>query len=585
MKVFDLKDSVIKSLEGFVIANPSITLLPKEKFLFRNTDKNKIAIISGGGSGHEPTHAGFIGHGMLAGVVCGEIFSSPSTKQILNSIKLISQSCSGVLIIVKNYTGDVLNFGLATERAKLLGINCKVVVVGDDVAVGRTKGNLVGRRALAGTVLVHKITGSFIEAYPDKYDLEDVAKVSQIVNENIVTIGSSLDHCRVPGRIAKTTLHDNQLELGMGIHNEPGVQILDPIPSTEDLIKKYMLPKLLDPNDKNRYFVEFNNGNDDVVLLINNLGGVSNFMLSAIATQTTEFLRTEYSIEPVQTIVGTLTTAFDGNGFSITLLNSSKCSIKLRETFPEIHSVLDLLNAYTDAPAWPLKHVINSIKSQVNVSIKDDVKIKLCGRYDFQLFSSIMKSAKEHIITQEPYITSLDCEVGDGDCGYTLVAGISEVVDNLDNLSKNYLSEALSQVSDYIETAMGGTSGGIYSILVSGLSYGVSKCCKDKDMVITPKLFAKALEISLEGLYKYTKARPGASTIIDALEPFVKEFSLSNDFHKALKEADKGAQNTATLEARFGRASYVNNSLHILDPGAVGFVEFLKGVSKVLDKK
>lgn len=582
VKSFELSDPLLASLKGFALANPSITLVPEEKVLFRKTDKSKIAVISGGGSGHEPTHAGFIGHGMLSGAVCGDIFASPSTKQILNAIKLVNENASGVLLVVKNYTGDVLHFGLAAERARALGIDCRVAVAGDDVAVGKEKGGLVGRRALAGTVLVHKTVGAFAEQYSDKYGLDGTAKVAQIVNDNLVTIGSSLDHCKVPGRKFESELNDNQMELGMGIHNEPGVQVLEPIPSTEELIEKHMLPKLLDPSDKDRHFVNFDKS-DEVVLLVNNLGGVSNFMVSAIASQTTDLLQKNYNIKPVQTIAGTVMTAFNGNGFSITLLNASKASKELSDEFSEVKSVFQLLNAFTDAPGWPQPNVKDSEAPSVNEDLlKDDVKVQAAGSYDFEHFSKLMKAGADQLIKSEPHITHLDTQVGDGDCGYTLVAGAKGIVENLDKLSRDSLSQALAQISDYIESSMGGTSGGLYSILISGLSHGLIQVCEDANATVTPENLGKAMEIGLDTLYKYTRARPGASTMIDALEPFVKTFASSKDFSKAVKAADEGAQSTATVEAKFGRASYVSDSSKIPDPGAIGFVEFLKGVQSAL---
>ena len=158
VKSFEVSEPLSSSLKGFALANPQLTLVDQENVVFRKTDNNKIALISGGGCGHEPTHAGFVGKGMLGAAVCGDIFASPSTKQILNGIKLLSKQSSGVLLVVKNYTGDVLHFGLAAERARALGISCRVAVVGDDVAVGREKGGMVGRRALAGTVLAVSYT-------------------------------------------------------------------------------------------------------------------------------------------------------------------------------------------------------------------------------------------------------------------------------------------------------------------------------------------------------------------------------------------------------------------------------------------
>lgn len=582
VKSFEVENPIETSLKGFALANPSITLVPEDKILFRQSDKEKVGLIAGGGSGHEPSHAGFIGTGMLSAAVCGDIFASPSTKQILNAIELLNENSNGILLIVKNYTGDVLHFGLSAERARALGIDCQVVVVGDDVAVGREKGGMVGRRALAGTVLVHKITGAFAELYSEKYGLDGTATAAKIVNDNLVTIGASLDHCKVPGRPFETELNDKQMELGMGIHNEPGVNVLEPIPSTEDLIEKHMLPKLLDATDKDRAFVPFNK-DDDVVLLVNNLGSISNFIMSSIAAITTDLLEKKYGIVPRRTIVGTVMTAFNGNGFSLTLLNSSKCSKELQDKFSEIESVIDLINTPTDAPGWPIADFKNKSSPGVNHKIlSGETKVKPVGQYDFDVVSKWMKAGAEQIVKSEPHITHLDTQVGDGDCGYTLVAGANAIVNNLDKLSKDSLSEAVTQISNVIEDSMGGTSGGLYSILISGFSHGLIQTIQKKDDPVTRSVVAKSLEIALDTLFKYTKARKGSSTLIDALEPFVKEFAASNDFHKAVKAADEGAKSTGTFSAKFGRASYVGDSSNVEDPGAVGFVEFLKGIESTM---
>ncbi|CEP61677.1 dihydroxyacetone kinase LALA0_S03e08306g [Lachancea lanzarotensis] len=582
VKSFEVSEPLKAALKGFALANPQLTFVEHENVFIRETNAKKISLIAGGGCGHEPTHAGYVGHGLLGAAVCGDIFASPSTKQILNGLKLLSKQSSGVLLVVKNYTGDVLHFGLAAERARALGINCKVVVVGDDVAVGRAKGGLVGRRALAGTVLVHKIAGAFAESYSDKHGLDGTARVAEVVTENLVTIGASLDHCKVPGRKFETELNENKMELGMGIHNEPGVKVLEPVPSTDDLIRKDMLPKLLDPHDKDRHFVEFSK-EDEVVLLINNLGAISNFVISAIAAKTAEFLEKDYGIKPVQTITGTLMTSFDMEGFSITLLNVSKASKVVHKEFPEVKSILELLRAPTDAPGWPnISHDDEKAPKIDHSLLKDEIKVKPAGKFDFDHFAKMMKSGADQLIKSEPHITKLDTKVGDGDCGYTLVAGAKGITENLDGLDKTYLSQALAQISDHIESSMGGTSGGLYSIMISGLSHGLIQVSDKPEEPVTPEKLGKAMEIALDTLYKYTKARPGASTLVDALEPFVKEFASSGDLAKAIEAADKGAQSTGSIEAKFGRASYVSDSSAIPDPGAIGFVEFLQGVKNGL---
>lgn len=579
MKSFELQDSLFLSLQGFAHCNNSITLVAQDKFLFRDTTNEPLALISGGGSGHEPAHAGFIGQGMLSGVVCGDIFASPSTLQILNGIKLVNdgaQEQKGVLLIVKNYTGDVLHFGLAAERARNIGIPCEVVIVGDDVAVGRTKGGMVGRRALAGTVLVHKITGAFAQLYGREYGLNGTAKAARIVNDNLLTIGTSLDHCKVPGRPFESHLTAEQMELGMGIHNEPGVQVLEPLPSVEDLITKHMLPKLLDTDDKDRSFVPFES-NDEWVLLVNNLGGVSNFMMTAIAQYTLNSLGSNYKIKPVKTICGTLMTAFNGNGFSITLLNATRCTTQLQKEFSEINNVLDLINSSTDAPGW------TNVSAQDAPSVNKDLlttetKVEPVGQYDQETISQFIKNLHARIEKAEPHITQLDTKVGDGDCGYTLLQGATALKDQLPELLKHQsVSEMLQDVSHIVEQSMGGTSGGLYSILVSGFTQGlIDTMSQDSKAEISKDVVAECLTIALDTLYKYTKARIGSSTLVDALEPFIRTFQKTKDVKLATDAAEKGAESTGSVSASFGRASYVGDSSDVQDPGAVGFVEIVK---------
>lgn len=573
VKDFNVENPVLSGLKGLTLSNPSLTLIEEEKVIYRKQDSDKVSLISGGGAGHEPTHAGFVGKGALTAAVSGEIFASPSTKQILNGIKIVGKDSKGILLIVKNYTGDVLHFGLAGERARSLGYDTEVVVIGDDVAVGRSKGGLVGRRAIAGTLFVHKTVGAFVEYY--QHTLKQAALIANVINDNLVTIGSSLDHAKVPGRPFESNLKENELELGMGIHNEPGVKVVSPIPSVFDLLKDQILPKLLDPNDSDRAFVKFDE-DDEVVLLVNNLGGVSNLILNGITNTTTEVLKSDYNIKPKRVYQGTLMTALNGEGFSVTLLNVTKSNSKLQGL--GFNSIIELLDAETDAPAWPIKKYVENAPVFDESLIKEDLeKVPQCGKFNFESFEKYFRSGVDYLTKAEPEITKLDFQVGDGDCGTTLVSGGEGIVNNFDNIPKSSLSEALVKISDLVETYMGGTSGGLYSIFLSGLSHGIISNSK-RDEEVDINILSNSLESALDVLYKYTNARIGDSTVIDALEPFVKELSSSKDFTKAVEAATKGALSTGQLEAKFGRASYVGESTSVPDPGAIGLVEFLKGV-------
>jgi dihydroxyacetone kinase len=232
---------------------------------------SQTALISGGGAGHEPAHAGYVGDGMLTAAVSGSVFASPSVAQILSAITRVAGP-AGVLLIIKNYTGDVFHFRLAAEKARVaLGIPVEVLTVGDDVSVGRRKSGKVGRRGLAGTVLVHKILGTC--SRDTGAQLPKLLELGNEVVSSLVTAGVSLEHVQIPGRDAAPAAVGDQVELGMGIHNEPGCLLLSPRPPLADIINM-MLDQLLDTKDEDRAYVDFADA-QHVVLMVNNLGGLS----------------------------------------------------------------------------------------------------------------------------------------------------------------------------------------------------------------------------------------------------------------------------------------------------------------------
>jgi dihydroxyacetone kinase len=229
---------------------------------------------------------------MLTVAVSGWIFASPSVKQIVSGIARVA-SRSGVLLIIKNYTGDMFHFHLGAEKARVsLGIPVEVLVVGDDVSVGRRKSGKVGRRGLAGTVLVHKILGA--KSLEPDASLTTLLALGRQVVESMVTVGASLEHVQVPGRPRQPAVSDNQVEVGMGIHNETGSQMLSPRPTLVHLID-IMLDQLLSLNDEDRSYVDFSNTNE-IVLLVNNLGGISELEVGAITLKVIRQLGTLLTI-------------------------------------------------------------------------------------------------------------------------------------------------------------------------------------------------------------------------------------------------------------------------------------------------
>ena len=260
-------------------------------------DKTKVALVSGGGSGHEPSHAGFVGQGMLTAAVCGDVFASPSVDAVLAGILAVTGK-AGCLLIVKNYTGDRLNFGLAAERARTFGLKVNMVVVDDDVALP----HLPQARGVAGTLFVHKISGALAE---QGADLEAVTQAAERVIEGVVSIGMSLDTCTVPGSPKEDRIGVGKAELGLGIHGEAGIEQVDFTSAAESM---EMVVDRLVPNI----------GPGPHVALLNNLGGTTPLEMAVLAE---ELVRSRIG-DQIRWMVGPapMMTSLDMQGFSVSLL-------------------------------------------------------------------------------------------------------------------------------------------------------------------------------------------------------------------------------------------------------------------------
>lgn len=658
-------DVVLPALKALARANTNVSLLERDRVIFRSPDtyhstttttttktpeiKKKVTLISGGGSGHEPTHAGFVGKGLLDAAVCGSVFASPSTKQVIAGLTAVDPHSLGSLVVVKNYTGDVINFGLAAERFKTQKLKqqnkentsssssssssspVRLVVVQDDVAVGRKKGGLVGRRGLAGTLLVHKIAGAAAErssTSPEVYTLDTIADIAQAVIDNTVTVGCSLDHCNVPGRPFQTNLSSNEMEIGMGIHNEPGALKLEKIPSVSELIESELLGLLLDQSDSDRAFVPFDKNSEESILLVNNLGGLSILELHYIAEVTLNALRKKYGITPVRVAIGTYITALNGPGFSLTLLNASRASDS-SSSKDTIASVVDLFDDPASSLGWNLVPFVSARAKDLAStgeysSAPDPLLHKEPNHSGISVpsakdFSDILAKGLSSVVSKEPQITRYDTVAGDGDCGETLVAGALGIIGALgrspesiglppssesskyEPLRLDDAVDAIVDIAEIVEDSMGGTSGGLYAIFLSALAQGLQKAAaaasasSSKPIPLSVDLFAAACPFALESLQKYTRANIGDRTLMDVLIPFIKTLSSSSSsssssspieiFETSVKSAINGAESTRKLIPKFGRASYVaqseldqfKNEGGLPDPGAVGLAALLSG--------
>ncbi|EXG86393.1 dihydroxyacetone kinase DhaK subunit [Clostridium sp. ASBs410] len=285
--------------------------------------ESKVALISGGGSGHEPAHGGFVGTGMLDAAVAGPVFTSPTPDQIYEGIKAVATD-AGVLMIVKNYTGDVMNFEMAAEMAEMEGITVKHVVTNDDVAV---KDSLytIGRRGVAGTVFVHKIAGAMAETGAD---LDQVQATAQKVIDNVRTMGAAIEPCTVPAAGKPGfTLSDDEMEIGIGIHGEPGTH-KEPVKKADEIVDM-LLSQILEDIDY---------AGSEVAVMINGAGGTPLMELYIINNRVSDVLA-EKGIRIHKTFVGEYMTSIEMQGFSITLLRLDD-------------EMKQLLDAVADTPAW-----------------------------------------------------------------------------------------------------------------------------------------------------------------------------------------------------------------------------------------
>ncbi|KAG9073830.1 Dihydroxyacetone kinase 2, partial [Ceratobasidium sp. UAMH 11750] len=401
---------VLDALHGVASANPNAAVDDQHKVIYiARPDRSKVALISGGGAGHEPAHSGFVGEGMLTAAVCGDVFASPNANQVKRALQLVDND-KGTLIVVKCYTGDILNFGLAREQycaanpSKATAL--KFVIVGDDVSVGKTQGEIVGRRGLAGTVLVYKIAGALANKGAS---LDQVHAVAQFVADRTGTIAVGLEHCHVPGTgPAESHLKSDEIEVGMGIHNEPGHSRVRPIPSLHALVDKLLGYLFATPeSDPEHAFLPWPKDKSAAkcVLLVNNLGGLSSLELGSIANAVLEKVR-EAGVGVERLLVGTYMTSLNMPGFSVTLvlLPSDGQGPATADT------ILDLLDAPAKTPAWAWTSSSppGSAKQPSPPTKSESTNVSESGNKVSSQFVDAVHRACEALIHAEPNITQMD---------------------------------------------------------------------------------------------------------------------------------------------------------------------------------
>lgn len=578
-KIMNRSETMVPEMcAGIALAYPELEFVKRYKIIKkREQNADKVSLISGGGSGHEPAHAGFVGKGMLDAAVCGDIFASPSQIQIYQAIKETAGN-AGTLMIIKNYSGDMMNFKNAARLAEEDGISVEYVKVDDDIAVQNSL-YTVGRRGVAGTVLVHKVAGAAAEK---GYSLKQVKAYAENAVLNTRSIGFAFTSCTVPAKGTPTfSIAENEIEYGVGIHGEPGVS--REAMMTADELSKRMTDSLV----KELGLSE----NDEVTVLVNGFGGTPLQELYLFLNSTAKILD-EYKIKIYRSFAGNYMTSIDMSGASLTFMKMNS----------ELKSLLD---AESDAPAFkvngpvlprnyepfiPAYHTQSENTDQKNHT-KGSAKVRQeILTVDNMIF--IVDTMSECIIKNEVPFCELDAYAGDGDFGMSVSKGFRQLRREWNDILEEKvcdIGEFLDACSLIIMECCGGASGPIWGSAFRA----AGKAAKGKQK-LTAEEFAVLLQEVVTGIQKtgeYSFGRGavvGDKTLIDALVPCADVWT-ENAGNKTLKElfqlsadaAVNGAKMTEKIVARMGRAGTVGKrSIGYPDAGA-----FALGVifSKIAD--
>ncbi|MCM3254942.1 dihydroxyacetone kinase subunit DhaK [Priestia aryabhattai] len=578
------EDVVLEMCKGMVLAHPELNLIEKYKVIKKDQiNKSKVSIISGGGSGHEPAHAGYVGKGMLDAAVCGDVFASPSQIQIYQAIKETA-SDKGTLLVIKNYSGDMMNFKNAAYLAEEDGIQVDYVKVDDDIAVQDSL-YTVGRRGVAGTVLVHKIAGAAAER---GYDLPKVKEAAENAIANVKSIGFGLTSCTVPAKGTPTfKIAEDEMEFGVGIHGEPGI-CREKIISADELAERIATALLKE--------IGIEDGKGEVAVLINGFGSTPLQELYLLNHSVIREL-SRRNVTIARTFVGNYMTAIDMAGASISIM-------KLDE------NLKSLLSEECDTPALKIKGEVPAVtydeiigtaeapKVSYEVQTNKEYSVVTENRLTLNNIIFMVDQMSECIIRNEVPFCELDSHAGDGDFGMSVAKGFKqlkaewhEILENKSHDIGNFLEACSIVIMEYC----GGASGPIW-----GSAFRAAGKNTESKTELTLTEFAEMVQASVKGIQATGErsfgrgAVVGDKTLIDALVPYadtltssaVEGESLKDALVKAAEAAVEGAKSTEQIVARMGRAGTVGErSLGYPDAGAHGLGVIFTEVAQVMQEK
>jgi dihydroxyacetone kinase len=428
-------------------------------------------------------------------------------------------------------------------------------------------------------------------ASDEHWSFERCVELGNQINSYLVTIGTSLDHCHIPGRAHYDQVADDACVLGMGIHNEPGLQTISPMPSPEEIVKK-MLLFLLDPKDTDRAFVAFN-PEDETTLLINNFGGLSTLETEALTNITLTQLSQDWGIKPVRVFSGLFETSLNGPGFSISLGNFTGLAKEIKSSTSEL---LRLLDAPTTAPAWPKNGYRFTPTEHRNGNSVEAATTSVASTSQEgptvspKSLEQVINNSCQAALDAEPLITKYDIQMGDGDCGEAVAGACNAVLSLVKRQAFDNTSSFLEQMTLIAEVVedIGGSLFAIISILLTAFTNALRSQYASGTLSI--EQVSMAVGPAIENLKGYTSARVGGRTVMDTLIPFCEVLKQTQNLEEATKAAVEGAKKTAGMKAKFGRATYVGDKADELqetppDPGAYALAVFLRalvdGIAKI----
>lgn len=551
-------------LHGLASCNPDLKVLDGHRVILRadlSHVKGHVALLSGGGSGHEPAHAGYVGRGMLTGVIAGPVFTSPPVGSIVAAVRTVAHAgAAGVLLLVKNYTGDRLNFGLALERAHREGIEVEMVVIADDCAfISPSK---AGRRGLCGIVLIHKIAGALAE---EGKSLKEIASFVRQAATGIGTLGISLSPCSVPGSGPTFQLAADEFELGLGIHGEAGVQRYKMMSCDE--VVRIMIDHMTNEASKSRVVLQ---PGDSIIIIVNNLGGLSCLELQIVASTVVHLLESR-GLRIERAMTGSFMTALEMSGVSLTIMKTTA-------------ELVRLFDKDTSAPAWPRvqcvqvtgqTRTIQCAPENAQPERTEPVAINV------QVYQRVLKHVCSSLLALKDELNDLDRASGDGDCGNTharAAQAISEWIHS-GNLPSQP-SGLLSALSNVLLEKMGGTSGALYSLFLMAAT-------RPLENDSGAEAWAAAMDAGIKAMKRYGGAEVGDRTMLDSLCAANSVLKSLKDpgsdvmeiLSNAVKRASDAAEDTKHMTAGAGRASYIGSStLNRPDPGAKAAAAILKAI-------